>query len=334
MMLRAGMLLLAGVSMVAAADNDILCLPSAPSGVTGSSVTVSVWYGPPTAGLQYQWSPSLGAILRQDDHTFIWDLKNAPVGQANADLDIKGNGATKASCSVALQITGDKPAETRGRGGYKAIAAGGGEETIAASGFEFIVRGPKGFTEPADRYGLYSYILFGSKPKDEERERYLAIFNALLRLIKPLRALEGPLSADQLNATRIPVLSNPAQGKPEATPEAAWMVDNYDYNGATGLLAGSGVPHQADGIYIVSVKAPLTGQAPVKPYLVLDFSKVPGTIASTWVNVFLNQAAQVRFWDTDNLQYFVANLRKYSELTSPGVPLVQSQIASIVKFFQ
>jgi hypothetical protein len=190
---------------------------------------------------------------------------------------------------------------------------------VAISGRAFLSPGQ---TEP-DGFGLYSYILFSAPPAAADRDRYAAIFEAALRLMRPVDDLARALKPSQLNATWLPVKNGPL-----SDPDAKWLVDNYDYTVGAVNLVRAGVRRNTAGIYIVSVRTPLSRGNAAPPLLVQDLSHVPGTLASTWVTLFINQAAQEHFWDANTMDGLVAKMRLAIALTAEGVPEIKSAMAT------
>jgi hypothetical protein len=324
-----------GVVLGVAAQDQILCLPSSPSAQAGSSVTLSVLYRPPDgAKAVFKWSVSTGAI-RDEKGVTVWDLKQARPGLANADVDAAVNGVKAASCSVELRVEGETP-ESRttpspapppppppARPAAPPTAAarppnGGG---VALSGRGFLA--PRQ-VEP-DGYGLYSYVLVSAPPAPADRDRYVAIFDAVERLLRPVSDLAQSFKPAQLNATWLPVKSLPS-----SDADGRWLVDNYDYTAATVDLARANIHGDTPGIYIVSMRTPLSRGNAAPPFLVQNLSHVPATLASTWVTLFINQAAQERFWNTNTMDQLLAKMRLAISLTAEGVPEVKSAVATLI----
>jgi hypothetical protein len=296
------------VIVVASAQAEMVCLPSAPSAQVGSSVTLNAWYGG-AKGVkpEFKWSVTTGAIHSENGVT-TWDLKGADPGATYADVDAMVNGAKAATCEIQLvvEVEGEEP-KHRGPGA-----------TIQMSGRGFLTASQ---SEP-DGFGLYSYILFGSRPAAADRDRYIAILDAALRLLKPTNDLVTRIKAFQLNSTWLPVTSLPA-----SDPDSKWLVDNYDYTSAAVFLARAGIKNP-DAIYILSVRSPLSKAAPTPPFLKQDLSHVPADLASTWVTLFINQAAQERFWDSNTFAGVVAKMRLAIALTAQGVPNVETAMGT------
>ncbi len=321
------------IAFGAAAQNGMVCLPSTPAAQTGSSVRLKAWYaGPHGATATFQWSATEGKVRFSKGAT-IWDLHGARPGAAYADADAIVNGAKAASCTVELRIEGEQPPPSREVPGTSApapppappppppapgAAPAPGQHT-AISGRAFLAPDQK---EP-EGFGLYSYILIGAPPAAADRDRYTAVFEAALRLLRPVNELAHYLKTSQLNATWIPVKALPAND-----PDAKWVVDNYDYSEGAANLVRAGMRNTAGAIYIISVPAPLSHATPMRPFLVQDLSHVPAALASTWVTLFINQAAQEHFWTPNTVDEMVAKMRLAIALSAEGVPAIKTAVAT------
>lgn len=287
------------------AHAEMVCLPSAPSARVGSLITLSAWYrSPDGAKPEFKWTVTSGS-LHSGNGVTTWDLKGVESGLAYADVDAMVNGAKAATCEIQLVVEG-------------AVQAHRGPGAILMSGRGFVIPSQ---AEP-DGFGLYSYILFASRPAPADRDRYVAILDAALRLLKPTNDLVTRVKAFQLNSTWLPVKSLPA-----SDPDAKWLVDNYDYSAAAVFLARAGI-RDPDAIYILSVRSPLSNGAPKPPFLKQNLSHVPADLASTWVNLFINQAAQERFWDSNTFAGVVAKMRLAISLTAQGVPNIETAVGT------
>jgi hypothetical protein len=315
-----------GAVFAGAAQSVIVCVPSAPAAKVGTSVTLSAWYTPPAgARPEFRWSVTTGSVRVGKDAT-VWDLKNARAGAASADVDALVDGVKIASCSLEVRIQGeqaDKSRTTPSSSGEGAIAlpSPGPAPGVVMSGRAFLTRGQ---TEPAG-FGLYSYILFGSPPSAAERDQYVAIFDATLRLMRPLSDLAGALKPAQLNATFLPLKTLPT-----SDPDGKWLVDNYDYSVAAADLARAGIRGDTAGAYIVSVRTPLSQGSAAPPLLIQNLSHVPPSLASTWVTIFLNQAAQERFWNSNTIDGLLAKMRLAIALAAEGAPQIKTAIATLI----
>jgi hypothetical protein len=307
--------IIALAAFAAAADEEMVCLPSAPSAAAGTSVVLNAWNSGREVSPKYEWTVSAGSV-RSENGVTTWDLKGVHAGTANADVNAIVNGAKVASCSLELRVYDEHPDAKRTIPQASPSGAGGG---VATSGRAFLVSGGN----EGDGFGLYSYLLIGAPPSAADRNAYLAVFEAALRLMRPVGELSRALKSSQLNATFIPVKKSP-----DAEPDPQWLVNNYDYSAGTEMLVRAGIRGNASGVYIVSVRAPLSRGSPAPPFLVQDLSHVPPSLASTWVTLFINQAAQERFWNTNTIDGLVAKLRLAIAVTAEGVPSVKNAIAT------
>ncbi len=317
----------------AAAQNGMVCLPSAPAAQTGSSITLKAWYAAQEgATATFKWSATEGKVRLSKGAT-IWDLHGARPGTAYADADAIVNGAKAASCTVELRVEGEQAPPSREVPQTSTSTpapppppppapapgpAPAPPERIAITGRALLVPDQK---EP-DGFGLYSYILIGAPPAAADRDRYTAVFEAALRLLRPVNELAHYLKISQLNATWIPVKSLPAND-----PDPKWLVDNYDYSEGAANLVRAGIRNTA-GIYIISVRAPLSHATPMRPFLVQDLSHIPAPLASTWVTLFINQAAQEHFWTPNTIDEMVAKMRLVIALSAEGVPAIKTAVAT------
>jgi hypothetical protein len=313
---------LSGAVFSASAASDLVCLPSAPSAQAGSSVTLTAWYDAAgSAAPKFKWSVTEGRV-RSDKGVTLWDLGTAHPGTAYADVEAIVNGAKAASCSVELHIEGKQPDRTRSTPDAPIPLPAPPPPTagpVVATSRAFL---PAGQVEP-EGFGLYSYILIGAPPAPADRDRYAAIFEATLRLMRPVDQLARALKTSQLNATWLPVKS-----LPDSDPDAKWLVDNYDYAQGAVDLVRAGIRGNPTGIYIVSARTPLSRATPAPPFLVQDLSHVPAALASTWVALFINQAAQEHFWNTNTMDGMVAKMRLAIALTAEGVPAIKTAMAT------
>jgi hypothetical protein len=300
------------------ADDEpgVACNPSSPAAVAGSSVGLNVWFQAPRGtSIRYQWKADAGSVVKARNGSAVWNLKRVSPGEHSTDVDVIVNGKKAASCSIYVLVTREDPALTRGVPDRQ----GGSELT----GRAFLIEGKRELPD----FALYSYLLFSAPPSTSDVSRYQAVAEAILRLMRPLDDLARTLKPSQLNTTFIPVIKAPT-----GDPNAKWLLDNYDYTAATILLQRAGIGPGSTGPYIVSVRAPLSEQRATAPFLVQDLSHVPAQLASSWVMLFLNQAAQERFWDQNTTANMVLRLRLALAVIAEGVPEVQKSIATWVSF--
>lgn len=173
-------------------------------------------------------------------------------------------------------------------------------------------------------FGLYSYILFGSRPPDrqsDQYQRYLKAAEAYL-VIDTVGEAEAYARRDDINVTYLPVRQTPA------TATAA--VEAYDYARARHLLALAGAL-SSQGPVIVSTRMPL-GDAAALPAerLYQDLSTVPPEVVKLWVRHFIAQAARERFWERQTRDEFLLGLRTFVARGGEQVNQLNSAVASLV----
>ena len=188
-------------------------------------------------------------------------------------------------------------------------------------------------SEPAG-YGLYSYLLFGSRPSEATRPVYVAIVNASLGKVEPIeRQLQAGYAPPQVNLYLIPLYSQPPMDlKPGDL--ANWMVDNYNYARASRILGA--VPSGGTGIYIVSVLAkPIDPSQQIHPpYLWQNLSHVAPAIAPAWIQHFMNQAAKEAPWDENMAEKLALDLRNEIEQVAGEVNITLPAMATAIKWFK
>ena len=147
-------------------------------------------------------------------------------------------------------------------------------------------------TLEAPKYGLYSYILFASRPIDATRGRYLAVLSAFLEKFGEAKEYIGVLPLDRLNITYIPARADPVATR----VSASWLLDHYDYARAKVFLDKVERRHDRD-IYLVSSLAPLTQvKTPTLPFLEQDLSEVPIQLLPLWIREFELKVSDERPW--------------------------------------
>jgi hypothetical protein len=197
-----------------------------------------------------------------------------------------------------------------------------------ATGRDYLV----GHQAAPEGYGLYSYLLFDAPPTDATRVRYLRAIAAYLT-IAPIRSVEETLPRWQLNITYLLLTDPPppevahclrsycGTGDAERTARVVqWVLDHYDYARAHVLLSTLPGSHRG-GPYIVSSTKPLTGRETLSgPYLYQNLSAVPPHLVLSWVQEFLTQAAQERFWEERTVQQLALKLLTAIEQLAEGLP--------------
>lgn len=178
-------------------------------------------------------------------------------------------------------------------------------------------------------YGLYSYILFGSRPTAENREqheRYMKIIEAYIQVIESITALEkAGIAPHQLNVTYLLLTTKNNKDR----PTAKWLLDHYDYAHARAILSALPEKNGTDGPYIVSSLRPLSSvsQISMNNILYQDLSNVPPHIIELYAKEFFNQAAQERFWEEKSLSQLILKLRRTLGILGKGAPEVYKAMA-------
>jgi hypothetical protein len=186
----------------------------------------------------------------------------------------------------------------------------------------------------ADGFGLYSYLLFGSPPTQESRDRYVAAIAAYLNFIARRADIEQHVPPAELNVVYVFVKAAPPPsvaeiGAGDLPPgsdmgAAEWVLAHYDFARARGLLHRLGGAAHVDGPYIVSALTPV-GDAgePTGARLDQDLSHAPPEFAAAWVKTFLSQSAQRNSWDGTALQQAALTLRESLSVAAKQWPTVQ-----------
>ena len=154
-------------------------------------------------------------------------------------------------------------------------------------------------------YGLFSYVLFSSRPIPGNRDRYKAVLRAYLNIEEIGRFVEAGVEPNELNITYLPVEVSPPEN-----PSVDWLLEKYSYWRAQMILnVIEGV--DGDGPYIVSYDEPLSGIPAIdsKRLLFQDLSAVPPGLVFLWVKEFIAQARQPRYWDERAFRNFMLRLR-------------------------
>lgn len=272
------------------------CTPEKPLATEGETIEIRLWTATIIPATQVNWTATAGRIDAKGK-VAVWDLTGAPAGYQSASAHY-ANASGPATCSVRVVVM----EETGGRGVRR------------ETGHDLLVSN----TNEAAGYGLYSYVLLGSAPDENSRDRCLKLMEAFLNQAPLIADLEKYFDKKQLNLTYIPVVT-----APQTPPSAQWLLDHYDYARARFFLHS--LPGNASrGPYIVSSLHPLGSVQPRPgPFLSQDLSSVPPHLAALWTSEFLNQAAQEHFWEQDSGKMLELRLRTAIGILAEGLPDVQ-----------
>lgn len=285
----------------------VACSPDKPIVRPGEAIRLRAYASSPEGKpLQYTWAPSGGRLGGQGSEV-SWDFTDVPLGVYEAKVSVTGASGGVADCSIRVSVQARSQLPTRGnRETGRSLLLSNEVETIG--------------------YGLYSYLLFGSRPTAASRERYLKAIEEYLKFPDIARLETFNASRRTLNITYLPVLAVPGRQildrlADEHYNEAAeWILKQYDYERARVLLRG--LPGgQREGPYIVSfLKPPTWSGSPARPYLYQDQSSVPPHLVSLWTKEFLNQAAQEQFWQERTAVQLVLKLRTAIGILAVALP--------------
>jgi DNA-binding beta-propeller fold protein YncE len=159
-----------------------------------------------------------------------------------------------------------------------------------------------------DGYGLYSYLLFGTRATPGMRDRYLSILTAYLKMMDAVSEVEKQFRRSDINITYLLV----TQQAPDDESDAEWLLNHYDFPRAERLLAVFSESH-ALGPYLVSTTQSLSQFAEQKKvpvlYLFQNLSTVEPNVAVLWIEEFKKQAAQKEFWNANTRDLAAIKLR-------------------------
>lgn len=181
-------------------------------------------------------------------------------------------------------------------------------------------------------YGLYSYILLTHQPDDSEKSQYRALLTAIISL-PTAEQLGHYVERSHINITYLLVNSIPSNWARESVDSRVdFLIANYDYARATAIAAT--LPQQdSSGPRIVSVLTPMVIFAPPRPVLYQDLSHAQASLMTAYVQQFVSQAAQGRFWEQNTLSQFTLNLRNLLETTAVGLGMTKEAVAGWISFF-
>jgi hypothetical protein len=203
------------------------------------------------------------------------------------------------------------------------------------TGREFLV----GTQAEAPGYGLYSYVLFGAKPTQATRARYVAVVAACLEQISQISEMEDYYPRRQLNITYLMVteavpdlVAGPGAGAAGTSGAAQWVVEHYNYARARAVLATVPGEHR-DGPYIVSYRLPLTGSPLLASgYLLQDLSHAQPSLAGAWVKTFLTEASNEDYAQPATLRRVAVELRNAVALVAKQWPEVRASVDEAINW--
>lgn len=188
--------------------------------------------------------------------------------------------------------------------------------------------------DPEERgYGLYSYLLFGSPPLDDDsREKYIAALQSISSLQPTSGMLNYGFTRQNLNITYVPLTKAVViESHPTDRATAIALLNAYNFQRAR-LLIDKVNSDLRGGPYIISVSTPLSldSHTPDK-FLFQDLSSATPKVVQSWVLIFESESAKPNFWEPDQASRFVANLRSVVDVTAHQImPNMPSRIAELI----
>ncbi len=184
-------------------------------------------------------------------------------------------------------------------------------------------------------YGLYSYLLLGSKPSPAEKPQYLKVIEACLAKTEEVKDLELRFERKQINILYIPVRQMPPIGLSDQELPAK-ILEDYDYARAQRILQS--LPGTLlHGPYFVSrLGAPIDPGRPLpKPYLFQDLSRVQTADgAYAWVEFFLKQAGQQKPWTGSTAETFSFKLRDFIQELAVLAPPIPAALGTAIQWLK
>jgi hypothetical protein len=258
--------------------------------------------------LRYEWKASSGKFTDPTKSQTEWNPNGADEGSYALSVTITSPDNATGSCSFVMLV---------------GKATRGGSDTGITREIRSAMLLPDEREEP--QYGLYSYMLLGSRITDANRKRYEAFLTAFANTIPAYDRTKDVTPPKQFNIVYFPALK-----RPPAEIDASVLFKLYDFDRSLRLLERLHRPHTGDGPYIVSLAHPLDASpSPGEKVLFQDLSTVPESLIKPWVEQFRFQTAQER-WDRATLGTVAVRIRTYIELTANAYPEIKKSIESVI----
>ncbi|PCH98001.1 MAG: hypothetical protein COB85_02330 [Bacteroidetes bacterium] len=190
--------------------------------------------------------------------------------------------------------------------------------TAMIAGRDFLI----GNSKEVEGYGLYSYFLLGSKPDDNNRERYLAIIGEFLNITEAkILEEEYDRSRQDINITYFPLIK-----KPIKNVSAEWILDHYDFTRAR-ILLNNLSSERLNGVYIIStVKVLSKNPIGSDSYLFQNLTTVHHSLVKLWVEEFLKQSSKPNFWEKEDGNAFIMNMRNHIAISAEALNIVKVEL--------
>jgi hypothetical protein len=173
--------------------------------------------------------------------------------------------------------------------------------------------------EEVPGYGLYSYLLFPSRPSDgsPQKERCLFAIEMWRVKIDALEDVEREYVPEKINVTYLPVRNE------RGFTSAEEIFQDYDFVRGKKLLNSfpESDPIDRDAIYLVSVRKPLS-RGLTEPYLFIEVSTREKIVFEHWMGVFLDKVKHEERWNKTSLKEYALGLRELLD----NVGVVASQV--------
>ncbi len=298
--------------------------------------------------------PKLSVSLRADPESVVrgqtavlrWASSSADRAVIEPDVgavSVSGNATVKPDHTTTYTITVYNNSGQSSSAQFEVQVIPSGNEGETGKGLEHYTghrllppndkedTGPHG----SNPYGLYSYLLFGSKPSPAEKPKYLKAIEACLAKTEEVKDLELRFDRKQINVLYIPVRRTPPVGMPEQELPAR-ILEDYDYTRAQRILQSlpGALLH---GPYFVSrLGAPIAPGRPLpKPYLFQDLSHVQTADgAYAWVEFFLRQAGQQKPWTGSTAETFSFKLRDFIQELAVLAPPIPAALGTAVQWLK
>jgi hypothetical protein len=311
-------------SATAAAAFSVLCAPERPVAHPGESVVVRAWVtdasGKALAPLVFNWNVSTGTLSGGD--VAMWRFEPIAVGdgsliEARAKVVVQHHALGREECELNLYLVDARvPSPDR---------------SSTLTGRAFLLANN---VEPPG-YGLYSYLLFATPPKDDiERKRYLKALESYLLVLQPMEELERHRRRSTLNITLVPVKTIPELptdlNDPKRVAQAAELVlAAYDYARAGVLFADLGQLAIRSGPYLISRLPATTGSESVR--LILNMSHVSPVLVWDWMRAFCALSAHENSWNKTAVTKLALNTRNVIAVAADETPGILAALQTWVQ---
>jgi hypothetical protein len=306
----------------------ITCAPDKPVAHPGESIVVRAWINSlDTSVVQtenIEWKSSIGTITGKAVAT--WSF---PSDEVTPDSDAPST----AKAFVTHKLLGRAECQLLVYFVDPLIIRGPARPALI-SGRTFLLPGQK---EP-EGYGLYSYLLFDTPPKnDADRQRYLKGIESYLLVLAPLQELELYKDRSLLNVTLIPLKESidlsDGLTEPKQTHEAAeQLLRLYDYARARVMLTEFGIQSINSGPFLVSSRLATGGSHSMR--LFFDMSRVSPMLVWDWTKTFTILSTQEVSWKDEILQKLALKIRNIIAIAAKDTPEVVGALQTWIQLLK